>query len=32
LTQLDSFYQQKKLNVLQARSVSSFTVITWPFP
>lgn len=28
LGQLDTFYQQKKLNVLQARSVSSFNVIT----
>lgn len=32
LAELDTFYQQKKLNLLQARSVSSFTVITWPFP
>lgn len=32
LGQLDTFYQQKKLNLLQARSVSSFNVITWFFP
>lgn len=31
LGQLDTFYQQKKLNLLQARSVSSFNVITWLF-
>lgn len=32
LGQLDTFYQQKKLNLLQARSVSSFSVIMWLFP